>query len=211
MATVSVATSGPIATLSIECQGALGQTCAGSVILTAQEQKVGQSVTAVTAAASARSAERHKRPPNSRRPPVTVAVTLGYGSYIIATGQRGTVAITLNRTGRMLLSRFYSLPVTVTFSAASLAPQTIRFTYPRLNTSVSWQWSWINQPCASCYTTVKELTVTGAPRDAHIHVLCDGTGCHSGAASPGTKVGMSRSLHSSRAADCSPAQWCRSR
>jgi hypothetical protein len=162
----AVSTSGTSGSLTIACPAFPADVCAGTVTLAVAEHRSGGSVVAVSA---------RKR---STHPTVKVVkVEVGRATFSVNPGQTGTIEVALNATGRTLLSEFYSLPTTATFSGTSLPSQMVTFAYRRLTTSVSWSWGWINEPCSVCYTTVKKLTVVALPAHARILVLCHGGGC----------------------------------
>jgi hypothetical protein len=110
--------------VTIHCSGTTAQRCSGKVSLTTVETRLGIKVIAVSAAV-------HK--PKRRH------VTTGVGSaaYRVAGGRTITVHVTLNRTGKRLLTEFRKLPVRVTVTqsgktkAISTRTQTIRAPKPK--------------------------------------------------------------------------------
>jgi hypothetical protein len=157
---------GPTVAFTFTCQDPFGHPCAGSFVVTGHEQEKGGSVFAVTAA-------KHKK--KKKPKPKVVNVTYGAGSYSVPAGGSETVNFTLNRAGQRLLSQFYALPATVTLSATAgttIPARRIRFSYPRVSASISF--NFLFHPS---YTTVAQLSVSGAPLRGKIVMSCHGGGC----------------------------------
>jgi hypothetical protein len=155
---------GPTDLLTFTCQGAGGQTCAGGFTVTAHVRELGTTPVAVTA-------RKHKKKPKPR----IVQVNLGSGSYRVAGGSSRTITFTLNSTGRKLLSKFWTVPTTFTFSVTSgnpLSPQRVIFLYPRITSPIAFDW--IFHPS---FTTVAQLVVSGVPAGGTVKVGCSGPGC----------------------------------
>jgi hypothetical protein len=104
------------ASLSLACQAPAGQTCSGAATLTTTEkiQLPGNKVLTLSAH------NPHKRI-RSR------IVVVGAARFTVAAGQTKTVSVSLNSTGKKLLSKFGRLPVTltVTFTAANGQSSTV--------------------------------------------------------------------------------------
>jgi hypothetical protein len=79
----------------VSCQAPAGQTCRGIAQLTSTERLRGHRVTGLSARARTR------------------RVTVGRVAFAVAAGKSAKVLVRLNRTGRALLSRFHSLPLTL--------------------------------------------------------------------------------------------------
>ena len=75
------------------CHGSAGQSCSGTLKLSAREHLTGHTITAVTA---------------SKPKKTTKTVTLASTTYTL-TGARRTLKITLNKTGKHLLAKFHRL------------------------------------------------------------------------------------------------------
>src|SRR5581483_4145452 len=94
-----LSTLGPALRLTISCGGGAGPgTCSGPIALTA------------------RLSGKHRR-----------SVTVAAGSYAVPSGQRATVRITLNRTGRTILTQQYVLATTMSVRGTTPARRKVTF------------------------------------------------------------------------------------
>ena len=109
VASMRASITGATAKLTFKCQGMSGQTCSGGFNVTAHEHKSGGTVQAIAAG-------KHKHKKTKTK---VVSVSLGSGAYSVSAGRSATVSFTLKSTGKRLLSQFYKLPTTFTFSATS--------------------------------------------------------------------------------------------
>jgi hypothetical protein len=157
---VSVATSGPGATIVVACQGPSGETCRGVAILQVKERRHGTSVVAVSAATP------------TRGHVTTTTVTVAQGSFAISVGHRTTVHLTLSSAARRLLARFYRLPAALTFSGTSIAARTITFAYPKITSLILYTIAF-----TPTYSTVQDLTIHSLPKGATVAIACRGHGC----------------------------------
>lgn len=96
---------GATVTESLRCQGAAGQTCRIRIVLSATEHLLGKRLLSVTARAKKGHKHRH-----------TTRVTAGSVTVTLPAGRTLTATVPLDKTGKALLARFHSLPVTVTTS-----------------------------------------------------------------------------------------------
>lgn len=98
--------------VTLSCAGGAGQSCRVGLDASTLERLSGRRIAALSARARAR----------SRR------VSVASGTVALNPGQTVTVAFGLNRTGRTLLARFKSLPVTLTIQQGGSAKVTRRLT-----------------------------------------------------------------------------------
>ncbi len=112
--------------------------------------------------------------------------------FTIAAGTSSTIRITLNATGRQLLSRFYRLPaqLTVTGTAGLTAPVT--FSLRRIRATVAY-----NYLLSAGYTHLSALTLSNVPRAARVVLRCQGRGCpfaRRGVRRSGSRMALARLL-----------------
>jgi hypothetical protein len=158
----SASMHGASAAVVIACTGAAPQTCSGTYTMTSHETVVGKSVTAVTA--SKRKTTKPK--------PLKKQVTVGSGSYNLAAGATETLNVSLNKTGKKLLTQFYKVPVTVTLTGATSATGTLAFNYPVIRSPIAFTWAF------TAHATVAQLlTVSRVPSKGKVTVTCNGSGC----------------------------------
>jgi hypothetical protein len=129
--------------------------------MTSHETVVGKSVTAVTAS-------KHKTKPK----PTKKQVTVGSGSYSLASGTSATLTFSLNKTGKKLLTQFYNLPVTVTLTGATSAGGALTFNYPVIRSPIAFTWAFTARA-----TVAQLLTVSRVPSKGKVEVSCTGGGC----------------------------------
>jgi hypothetical protein len=114
-----------------------------------------------------------------------VSVTVAQASFSVGAGHDATIRIGLNTAGRKLLTQFFTLPSTVSFSGAASGSRRITFAYPLVTPppDASWvTWTWTNQPCGSqCFTLATTRgSFFGVPqllRTAKVKLRCFGAGC----------------------------------
>ena len=99
-------TSGSLITLTLSCRGSAGQTCSGTLKLSAREHLTGHRITAVTAST----------PKKKPKPKKTIrTVTLASATYTF-TGTSRTLTITLGTTGKLLLATYHKLSAKLTLT-----------------------------------------------------------------------------------------------
>jgi virginiamycin B lyase len=162
-----VSTLGPTLSMNVRCQGTVDQSCTGSATVTLHERIEGQTVVAVTAG-------QHPKPK-----PVTKTVRVGSGSFSIPAGKTGKIKIGLNASGRRLLAEFYSIRTTLQLAGTSIPKRTVTFAYARITSPV--QWAYTFTPST---TTLRSLTVSALPHNAHVGVRCSGPSCPFASAAP---------------------------
>jgi large repetitive protein len=101
-----VKTSGSLLTLTLSCRGSAGQTCLGTLKLSALEHLTGHRITAVTASKPKKTAKPKK---------TTKTVTLASTTYAF-TGASTTLKITLDTTGKHLLATYHKLSAKLTLT-----------------------------------------------------------------------------------------------
>jgi streptogramin lyase len=170
-----LSTHGPTLTFGIRCQGPAGQNCAGSATLTVHEQQHGSTILAVTA---------RKKGKGGKPKTVTRLLTVGSGSFSVPAGQTTQVQIVLSSAGRQLLTEFYSLNATLTFTGTSPPSRTVKFAYPRITSPVFWSDQW-----NASSTTFQSMTASGIPRGGQVTLKCSGQGCPFGARTQKTRGG----------------------
>jgi hypothetical protein len=161
----SLSTSGTTLSFNITCTGNPGQTCSESVTGTTTEKKRGGKVIAVAARSKGK---KHKKPVKT----TMVGVSVIAASFTVPAGATVRETASLDHTGQKLLSTFYSLPVSLSFTGTTPAGETVTFSYPRILSHVSFTWFF-----NSSFTTVQALTVHSPPSRAKVIVLCHGGGC----------------------------------
>jgi hypothetical protein len=95
---------------SLACQGAAGTACSGRVQLSTLEKLLGSKLLAL-------SARRQKR--HSKR------VIVGQLTFALPAGQTKKLSVSLDATGKNLLTRFGKLPATLTISLLNTSPPTV--------------------------------------------------------------------------------------
>jgi Thrombospondin type 3 repeat len=157
-----VSTSGTSASVTLDCRGQPSQFCIGSVVARTNERWRNGKLIEVASPASA-----HVK---------IVTVTVASASFTLHGGQKTILHVTLNKTGRQLLARFYTLPVKFSITGVAGNARAATFSYAILHPHLddNWVWTCTNN---TCYTRVKHLTVSRLPRSGRVEVRCDGTGC----------------------------------
>jgi hypothetical protein len=141
------------------CVGPAG-TCRGTITIAGVISACG------TRIVSANARCRSKSKPRIR------SAKVGQASISVRAGQTSTALITLNKTGRSLLERFYRLTATVRVSGEITLRRSLTFSYQRVTAFVSWNWAY-----NADQTLVKTMTITGLPKKAQVVVACHGPGC----------------------------------
>jgi hypothetical protein len=100
--------AGGVITLSLSCQGAVGQSCKVKISASVLEHLLGKRITGVSARA-----RKH-----------TTRLTVAATTVTIAAGTHVTLKLSLNATGRRLLARFHKLPVHLLAIQSEPAPAT---------------------------------------------------------------------------------------
>jgi hypothetical protein len=152
----------------VTCHGSSGTTCTGTATFTTRVSSIGPAPVRVATPAIARKPKRKPKPK-----PKAKTVTVATARFSVPAGQRRTVAITLNATGRRLLSRFYKLPTRMRVTGAASVTRAVQFRYGVIDASVSFSF----KNSASGLTTVAMLTPTTLPHRARVALVCHGRGC----------------------------------
>ncbi len=167
-AITSASTSGSTLMLTIACNhGASTQTCSGPISVSSHVTTERGSTVAVAATKSF----KHKRKPKPP-PKLTKVVSVGGGSYAVATGRQVTVKFTLSPAGQKLLSQFYKLPTTVTIGGTTALKRTAIFSYRVIHSPISFTWAFSRSS-----SVAQQLTVSGVPSGGMVMVICHGGGC----------------------------------
>jgi hypothetical protein len=153
--------------LTLACShGAPTARCSGKISLTSRVTTLGTKTIAVASSA------KKKPKPKPKPKKVTKTDTVGGGSYSVATGDTATVRVTLNATGRRLLSQFYKLPAKVAVSGTTSLSRSVTLSYGRLHILPAYEWAF-----SKTFAFATQLTLSGLPKGAHVTLLCDGHGC----------------------------------
>ena len=158
---VSTTVVGARAVLTVECLGATGQRCTGSLALIA-------SVKAHARAATG----------DSTATPASTHVTVGMASFTVAAGKRASVPVALNAAGRGLLASTYRLSTAVAVNGAT-DQATVAFSYARIRSRVTYFYLYTKYTALfhQSFTTIFKLTVSSLPAAAHVMLICHGGGC----------------------------------
>ena len=164
---LSTAATPTTVTLTLSCQGLPSQRCTGTAKLTAHVTTQGSKVVAVAAKAK-------KKPKPKPKPPkkVTKVETIASASYSIPTGKSSTVKLSLNSTGKKLLTARYKVPATLTLTGTASAKKRVTFKYVVISLSPSYTWAF-----GKAFSFATELTLTHLPKGAKIALACRGHGC----------------------------------
>lgn len=152
-------------TLTLSCQGLPSQRCTGTAKLTSHVTTQAFKLVAVAAKAK-------KKPKPKPRRKVTKLETIGSGSYSIATGKSSTVTLSLNSTGRKLLTARYKVPATLAVTGTASAKKTVTFKYGVISLSPSYTWAF-----GKSFSYATELTLTHLPKGSKVLLACHGHGC----------------------------------
>ena len=151
--------------LTLTCQGLPSQRCTGTAALTSHVTTQGSKVVAVAA-----KAKKKPKPKPPRK--VTKVETIGSSSYSIPTGKNSTVTVSLNATGKKLLTARYKVPATLTLTGTASAKRALTFKYGVISLSPSYTWAF-----GKSFSFATELTVTHLPKGAKVLLACHGHGC----------------------------------
>ena len=163
---ISIKTTPTTVALTLSCQGLPSQRCTGTVKLTSHVTTQGSKLLAV----AAKSKKKPKPKPKPKK--VTKVETVASGSYSIPTGKSSTVTLSLNSTGKKLLTAKYKVPATLTVTGTASAKKTVTFKYGVIHLSPSYTWFF-----AKAYSYALELTVNHLPQGSEITLRCHGHGC----------------------------------
>jgi streptogramin lyase len=165
---VSVKTTAPTtAVLTLACQGLPTQRCTGKATLTSHVTTQGSKIIAVKASATKKPRPRPKAPKK-----VTTVQTIASGAYSIPTGKSSTVTLSLNATGRRLLTARYKVPATLTVTGTATSKRQLTFRYGVISLSPSYTWAF-----GRSFSYATELTFTHLPKGAKVLLACHGHGC----------------------------------
>ncbi|MGZ4243957.1 MAG: hypothetical protein ACXVSE_06675 [Solirubrobacteraceae bacterium] len=108
------------------------------------------------------------------KPPkkVTKAETVASGSYSIAAGKTATVKLSLNTTGKKLLTARYKLPATLALTGTASAKRTVTFKYGVISISPSYTWTF-----SKAFSYAVELSLSHLPKGSKVALSCHGHGC----------------------------------
>jgi hypothetical protein len=149
-----VATTGPTLSLTIACAGGSGPgMCTGKIKLTSQPP---------SKRAHVAKGKRGRR------------LTVGARSYSIPSGKSARVRVSLNRTGRTMLTQNYVLATTMSLSGTTRAARQVTFRYPVIQSPINWA---LNFPNGSSSANLSQLTVRGVPHGGKVSIVCHGGGC----------------------------------
>ena len=120
--------------------------------------------------------------------------TIATGSYSISTGTTSTVKLSLNATGKRLLTARYKAPATLTLTGTASAKKTLTFKYGVIKLSPSYTWAF-----GKAFSFATELTVTHLPKGSKVLLSCHGHGCpfarKTFAAPKSGKLALASALH----------------
>ena len=160
---VSTQTTPTTVSLTIACQGLPTQSCTGKATLTSHVTTQGSKLVAVAA----------KRKPKPKPPrKVTKVETVASGSYSIAAGRTATVRLSLNSTGKKLLTARYKVPATLTLTGTASAKKTVTFKYGVIRISPSYTWAF-----SKTFSYAIELSLSRLPKGSKVTLSCHGHGC----------------------------------
>ena len=154
----TLSTSGPLASLTIDCRGTSGQRCAGAWTITTHQRKRGNTIIGVSAKAKPKQ--------------TTTIVTVANGSYTIHAGKPATLRLPLNATGKRLLNRFWRLPTILKLTGNLTHTRTLTFAYLKIASRLTVQF----RATRGGYQ-VATLKLSGLPTGATVEVRCHGEGC----------------------------------
>ncbi len=160
---ISTSTTPTTVSLTIACQGLPTQSCTGKATLTSHVTTQGSKLVAVAA----------KRKPKPKPPrKVTKVETVASGSYSIAAGRTATVRLSLNSTGKKLLTARYKVPATLTLTGTASAKKTVTFKYGVIRISPSYTWAF-----SKTFSYALELSLSHLPKGSKVTLSCHGHGC----------------------------------
>jgi streptogramin lyase len=161
----STSTTPTTISLTIACQGLPTQTCSGKATLTSHVTTQGSKLVAVAA---------KTKPKPKPKPPkkVTKVETIASGSYSVAAGRTGTVKLSLNSTGKKLLTARYKVPATLTVTGTASAKKTVTFKYGVISISPAYTWAF-----SKTFSYAIELSLSRLPKGSKVTLSCHGHGC----------------------------------
>jgi streptogramin lyase len=162
----STSTTPTTVSLTISCQGLPTQTCSGPVKLTSHVTTQGSKILALAATT------KKKPKPKPKPKKVTKLETIATGSYSVAAGNGTTIKLSLNATGKKLLTARYKVPATLTIGGTSSLNKTVTFSYGRLHIVPAYQWAF-----SKTFAFATQLTLGALPRGSLVALLCHGHGC----------------------------------
>ena len=160
----STSTTPTTVSLTIACQGLPTQTCSGQATLTSHVTTQGSKLVAVAA--------KSKPKPKPKPPKVTKVETIASGSYSLPTGRTATIKLSLNSTGKKLLTERYKVPATLTLTGTATAKRTVTFKYGVIRISPSYTWTF-----SKTFSYAIELSLSRLPKGSKVTLSCHGRGC----------------------------------
>jgi streptogramin lyase len=162
---ISTSTTPTTVSLTIACQGLPTQTCSGKATLTSHVTTQGSKIVAVAA---------KSKPKPKPKPPkkVTKMETIASGSYSVAAGRTATVKLSLNSTGKKLLTARYKVPATLTVTGTASAKKTVTFKYGVISISPAYTWAF-----SKTFSYAIELSLSRLPKGSKVTLSCHGHGC----------------------------------
>ena len=161
----STSTTPTSVSLTIACQGLPTQSCTGKAMLTSHVTTQGSKLVAVAA---------KRKPKPKPKPPkkVTKVETIASGTYSIAAGRTATVKLSLNATGKKLLTARYKVPATLNLTGTATAKKTVTFKYGVISISPSYTWAF-----SKAFSYAIELSLSRLPKGSKVTLSCHGHGC----------------------------------
>ena len=161
----STSTTPTTISLTIACQGLPTQTCSGKATLTSHVTTQGVKLVAVAA---------KSKPKPKPRPPkkVTKVETVASGSYSVTAGSTATIKLSLNSTGKKLLTARYKVPATLTVTGTASAQKSVTFKYGVISISPSYTWAF-----SKAFSYAIELSLSRLPKGSKVTLSCHGHGC----------------------------------
>ncbi|MGO9754543.1 MAG: hypothetical protein ACLP22_24310, partial [Solirubrobacteraceae bacterium] len=162
----SVSAQGSSAVVQVACSGVTGQRCAGAVVVSVWERKLGHAIVSVAG------------DPGAPTPGI-VAVTVARASFKISARQRAAIRISLNAVGKRLLASFYKLPTVVAINGTSTPTRVVTFAYARISSPITYFYTYTeySRYYTTSSTTISKLTIERLPADAQVAIDCEGGGC----------------------------------
>jgi len=165
----AVRADGSKAKLTISCSGGgAGAVCSGPITLTSHETVQGRRILAVAASAKPGGSKK-----GSKKKKVSKLMTVATSSYSLPSGQSKTISVSLNRSGRALLSEFYKLPATVNVGGSATATAHIGFSYPRIKALILYTARFNGHGV----DTVGDITISGIPKGSAVKFACQKGSC----------------------------------
>jgi hypothetical protein len=102
----------------------------------------------------------------------TKTVTIASGSYKLPSAETKAITITLNKTGKQLLTRFYKVAASLKITGTATATKSVTFSYAVIKSPVNF--TWVFSPK---FTFAQQLNVAKVPSKGKVKALCHGGGC----------------------------------